>query len=51
MTPGADCHMAEPGWFRCCFAWVDAAHLRAAFEKIAAWPPFRARRGGAHVAM
>jgi 1-aminocyclopropane-1-carboxylate synthase len=45
MTPGADCHMDEPGWFRCCFAWVEVAHLRTAFAKIDAWPPFRARRG------
>eukprot|EP00750_Incisomonas_marina_P017833 INCI2508.2.p1 GENE.INCI2508.2~~INCI2508.2.p1 ORF type:complete len:465 (-),score=82.53 INCI2508.2:1182-2576(-) len=38
LTPGSDCHMPEPGWFRCCWAWVSeasvdefATRLKAAF--------------------
>lgn len=50
MTPGEDCHYHEPGWFRCCFAWVDGDHLRLAIERIANHPTFAARLCAAEAA-
>jgi 1-aminocyclopropane-1-carboxylate synthase len=34
-TPGHDCCMSAPGWFRCCFTSVDSAQLEDGFERIA----------------
>jgi aspartate/methionine/tyrosine aminotransferase len=35
LTPGAACRIAEPGWFRLCFASVPPAAVLAAIERIA----------------
>lgn len=35
VTPGAAFHMAEPGWFRLCFAWPDAV-LDEGLERLIA---------------
>jgi aspartate/methionine/tyrosine aminotransferase len=35
LTPGAACRIAEPGWFRLCFASVPLAAVLAAIERIA----------------
>ena len=34
LTPGADMRCAEPGFFRVCFASIDAAHCVVAIDKI-----------------
>ncbi|PSC76648.1 1-aminocyclopropane-1-carboxylate synthase [Micractinium conductrix] len=34
LTPGADCHAAEPGFFRLCFAWMPAAALPEAVHRL-----------------
>ena len=34
MTPGRDFHTAEPGFFRCCFAWVEPEILELAFGRL-----------------
>lgn len=36
LTPGADCAMNEPGWFRMCFAAVDRDTLQVAVHRIEA---------------
>lgn len=35
MTPGEACHAAQPGFFRCCWAWVPTEALPAAVDRIA----------------
>jgi len=34
LTPGRDCAFQEPGWYRCCFAYVLPEALNVAFERI-----------------
>lgn len=34
LTPGKACHAAEPGYFRCCFAWAEPEAIRAGFERL-----------------
>lgn len=36
-TPGEACHAAEPGFYRCCFAWMPPAAVRVGFERLAAF--------------
>lgn len=36
LTPGAACHAAEPGFARCCFAWMGPASVEVAFERLGA---------------
>ena len=35
MTPGRDCAMPEPGFFRCCFPWVSSAEFAVAAQRLA----------------
>ena len=37
LTPGRDCHMPEPGWFRVCFAAVPPASLEEAGRRLKAF--------------
>ncbi len=47
LTPGKDCHAAEPGSFRLCFAWMPPDALPEAVRRLrrvldgraAAWQP------------
>lgn len=34
LTPGKDCHAAEPGFFRLCFAWMKPEALPEAVRRI-----------------
>jgi len=34
LTPGKDCHAAEPGFFRLCFAWMPPKALPEAVRRI-----------------
>lgn len=34
LTPGHDCHAAEPGFFRLCFAWMQPKALPEAVRRI-----------------
>ena len=36
-TPGEACHAAEPGFFRCCFAWMPAQAVAEGFRRLAAF--------------
>lgn len=36
LTPGKDCHAAEPGFFRLCYAWMPLESLPLAVARIAA---------------
>jgi 1-aminocyclopropane-1-carboxylate synthase len=36
-TPGEACHAAEPGFFRCCFAWAPAEGIAEGFRRLAKW--------------
>lgn len=36
-TPGEACHASEPGFFRCCFAWMPTESLIEGFRRLAAW--------------
>ena len=36
LTPGADCKMHEPGWFRCCWASIPKAGYDAFFARFEA---------------
>ncbi len=36
MTPGSSCHSAEPGFFRCCFAFQSAHAVTESIRRIAA---------------
>lgn len=42
-TPGEACHASEPGYFRCCFAWMQPESIKIGFERLAA---FAAKRNG-----
>jgi len=44
LTPGADCKMHEPGWFRCCWASIPQAGYDAFFARFEA--TFAAQGGG-----
>ncbi|KXZ54539.1 hypothetical protein GPECTOR_4g604 [Gonium pectorale] len=44
LTPGQQCHAAEPGFFRVCWAWVPPDALPAAVRRLA--ERFGARGGG-----
>ena len=46
-TPGEACHAREPGFYRCCFAWVSPAALGVGFARLAR---FAARARGAALA-
>lgn len=35
-TPGRACHASEPGFARCCYAWMGAASVEVAFERLGA---------------
>eukprot|EP00667_Euglena_gracilis_P008892 EG_transcript_9019 len=35
LTPGEACHSPQPGYFRCCFAWVPAEALPVMVRRIA----------------
>lgn len=43
LTPGSACHAAEPGFARCCFAWMGPASVDVAFARLGdlfkEWPP------------
>lgn len=42
LTPGKDCHAAEPGFFRLCFAWMPPEALPEAvrrLERVLGGPP------------
>jgi 1-aminocyclopropane-1-carboxylate synthase len=41
-TPGEACHASEPGWYRCCFAWMPPDAVAEGFRRLAA---FVAKRG------
>lgn len=34
LTPGHDCHAAEPGHFRLCFAWMPPVALKEAVQRL-----------------
>lgn len=34
LTPGHDCHAAQPGFFRLCFAWMPPAALKEAVRRL-----------------
>jgi len=34
LTPGRDCHAAQPGFFRLCFAWVPPEALPEAIHRL-----------------
>jgi bifunctional pyridoxal-dependent enzyme with beta-cystathionase and maltose regulon repressor activities len=36
-TPGEACHAAEPGFYRCCFAWMPAPAVVEGFNRLAAY--------------
>jgi DNA-binding transcriptional MocR family regulator len=36
-TPGGACHAGEPGWYRCCFAWMHPDAVAVGFHRLAEW--------------
>ena len=34
LTPGAACHALEPGFARCCFAWMGPKSVEVAFDRL-----------------
>lgn len=51
LTPGLSCHAAEPGHFRCCFAWMPPASLEAGIRRLGDFvAKRRAASGGAAAA-
>jgi hypothetical protein len=45
-TPGEACHADEPGFFRCCFAWMRPESVRAGFARLAEFGAARRAAGG-----
>ncbi|KAG2426355.1 hypothetical protein HXX76_013112 [Chlamydomonas incerta] len=50
LTPGEQCHAAEPGFFRVCWAWMPGDSLPVAVRRLAAHFGGRAKQGGAAAA-
>lgn len=46
LTPGLSCHAAEPGHFRCCFAWMSPASLEAGIRRLGAFVAKRRAASG-----
>jgi hypothetical protein len=36
-TPGEACHASEPGFYRCCFAWMPTPAVVEGFNRLAAF--------------